>query len=593
MPLRVALALPLALASLPGANCAGQGSLLYELLKDYDRDLLPPTLPGQPVQVNVSLTFEEMWGVSDESKTYDVDIYLGQSWHDPRLAWDPARHHNITELMLTHEEDMFALWMPDTFWYHLNFFIKRKHVQAYLRINMEGELYMSQQAVMNMRCVMDLRRFPFDTQECGLTFGSYSRPKEFLDYNWAINNRYNKRISGKAVSHRPGFVKGELALFPADDSSICPSRTIWQINGGPEYRQMVVSVHLKRKFMHYIWNSFVPSFAVVLIAYCSYWIGPYAAPARVSLVVVSSLTSTVFLNSAKAYMVSPYMTALELYVLIHFLLVLGAMFEYTLVNFLLTFAFELNPPSSAAGMKARQRKAEKRLRLLRALRSGAGGEDDEDTDRDLISPGNSPRNSPHLRELRCIPGRDGRDELYSLSESDTGGSSTLSPSELFDFFNATDVACRGKVSMEDIEKAAPMLGIEGVQREDLRAMFADISGGHKSAENGATAFLNRPGFSEFIALTVPMATLDALPRGVHVEPERQPFKARFGRLVTYYMSDDPLILDRWMRIIALTAEVLWQIFYWFVWLSNSEWLKSNLIPSEPGATTMNLEPCVN
>jgi len=312
---------------------------------------------------------------------------------------------------------------------------------------------------------------------------------------------------------------------------------------------MIVTINMQRHNFRYIWTSFLPSTAVATIAYCSYWIAPYVAPARVSVVVVSSLTSATLLQSAKSYMVSPYMTALELYVLVHFWFVLLAMIEYTLVHFLLSYSFELHHPNSQAAKVARQRKAERRLLGLRELREEEdGGQGDS-----FVPLLETERSNGTMREM----------------QRKTPRAIAFTEEELKDFFAATDKRCHGHVTVQDIERAAPALGLEGIPQMELLRHF------HKFAGDGSV--LEPAEFVDFLAAVAPLNPCSGSARGVHMPVELQPWKVRGARWVAWKLAEDPLILDRKMRLWALVGEVLWQLFYWLVFLSHWETVESALI----------------
>jgi hypothetical protein len=523
----------------------GRSDLLDHVLqaKDYDSSVVPSaqSAGNGPLMLNASISIQELWNVVASSKTYNVELDLVQEWHDPRLRWNPLQFQGRKELVLSRESDIAKIWTPDTFWYHANKYIKKVRMQIYLRVTSDGRVQLSRRDVLNMRCSMNLRKFPFDVQHCELAFGSYSLPLETLDYQW--DSLAEGEGPANAFTTRDGFLKGEMYLSTRTKEPIRVARGIRTSGNKRRFRKMIVVLNMQRHNLRYVWTSFLPSTAVAAIAYCSYWIAPYAAPARVSVVVVSSLTSSTLLQSAKSYMVSPYMTALELFVLAHFWFVLFAMIEYTLVHFLLSYSFELHHPSTHPAKVARQRKAERRLLYLRELR-----EDEEDSQKGsgflpLFENGHS---NGKTREL----------------ETKTLSTVAFTDYELKDFFAATDRRCQGNVTLEDIQRAAPALGLDGLPQTELLRHFQKLACG--------SSVLEPAEFADFMVAMVPLNSGSGSARGVHVPVESQPWRVRGARWVAWKLTEDPLIIDRNMRVIAFFGEVLWQLFYWFVWQSHWE-----------------------
>jgi len=254
--------------------------------------------------------------------------------------------------------------------------------------------------------------------------------------------------------------------------------------------------------------------------------------------------SATLLQNAKSYLIEKGVTALELFVLVHFWFVLVAMLEYTLVHFLLSYSFELHHPHTHAAKVARQRKAERRLLGLRKLRT-------EDVE--------------HSRPLLCLQEDDEGDcsDGKSLPEEQMNivTDMAFTEDELKDFFAATDRSCKGQVTLQDIEQAAPVLGLEGIPRKEVLRHFQVAACG--------SLVLEPTNFVDFMVAVTPQNSYLGSARGVHMPLELQPWRIRGARWVAWKLADDPLIIDRQMRLWAIVLEVLWQLFYWIIW--RSQW----------------------
>jgi len=416
-----------------------------------------------------------------------------------------------------------------------------------LVIERDGRVIWKQHFLMVLRCLVHLRDFPFDRQTCQVSFGSYDMDVAELDYAWDPH----------AINMEDGcweFVEYHMVNASVDRDTFegVPDKT---------FRQMIISLNMEHMFRRYLWNTYLPVFCLGLIAYCSYWIGPYAAPARVTMGVVSTLTCSVQLNRAESYTQENrgHMTAMELYVLFHFMFVFTALVEYSLLNFLLGMAFGMNPPKSVLGMQHKRARAVARLQLLESMRVHKGhlpvcaelGELSVD----------------ELQEEQSV-------ELLEHMDSEEEG---FLPAEMRDFFAATDADYSDHVSFAEVCKTLPLLGLEELHNSLLLEIFlrsAALSRAHEPDDSKVV--LDYEQFLDFMAEATLSAFPDSHGRGVHVPVEQQPRSLRLRRWTTWFLDHDPLLVDSWMRLIALPVLLLYNICYAAMWTNDSPlavWLK--------------------
>ncbi|EDO28541.1 predicted protein, partial [Nematostella vectensis] len=100
---------------------------------------------------------------------YSVDMYLGQFWQDPRLAFGLDRY------IILGGEATDKLWVPDTFFVNS----MESKLQSMMFTNkkvwislMNGTLMLSARLVTRNSCKFDLRNYPLDQQTCHVAFES-------------------------------------------------------------------------------------------------------------------------------------------------------------------------------------------------------------------------------------------------------------------------------------------------------------------------------------------------------------------------------------------------------------------------------------
>ena len=85
--------------------------ILYKLLKGYKKQE-PPRL-HRPTEVRLGIYVNSFYSISEWTMDFSLNIYLRQSWQDPRLRFDQMGD-KINSIRL--EDDAWnKLWTPDTF----------------------------------------------------------------------------------------------------------------------------------------------------------------------------------------------------------------------------------------------------------------------------------------------------------------------------------------------------------------------------------------------------------------------------------------------------------------------------------------------
>ncbi|RWS27707.1 nicotinic acetylcholine receptor subunit beta3-like protein [Leptotrombidium deliense] len=113
--------------------------------------------------------------VKDHSKTLmssnalSTDLYTSLMWQDEQLQWNPTDYNNLTKI----EFEFSELWTPDVIaWNSVD-----KSVQdlseTRLVANSTGHVTWLTKGSMKTFCMLNYQDYPFDTQKCYLTFGSW------------------------------------------------------------------------------------------------------------------------------------------------------------------------------------------------------------------------------------------------------------------------------------------------------------------------------------------------------------------------------------------------------------------------------------
>ncbi|XP_057194128.1 gamma-aminobutyric acid receptor subunit beta-3 isoform X2 [Triplophysa rosa] len=181
------LSLPVIVAVMCCAQSAnGPGNMSFvketvdKLLKGYDIRLRPD-FGGAPVAVGMSIDVASIDMVSEVNMDYTLTMYFQQYWRDKRLAYSGIPLNLTLDNRVADQ-----LWVPDT--YFLN--DKKSFVHGVtvknrmIRLHPDGTVLYGLRITTTAACMMDLRRYPLDEQNCTLEIESYGYTTDDIEFYW-------------------------------------------------------------------------------------------------------------------------------------------------------------------------------------------------------------------------------------------------------------------------------------------------------------------------------------------------------------------------------------------------------------------------
>ncbi|XP_041908898.1 gamma-aminobutyric acid receptor subunit beta-1 isoform X2 [Corvus kubaryi] len=217
-----ALLLPLALAVACAARSAdGPSNMSYvketvdRLLQGYDIRLRPD-FGGPPVDVGMRIEIASIDVVSEVNMDYTLTMYFQQSWRDKRLSYS-----GIPLNLTLDNRAADQLWVPDTYFQNdKKSFVHGVTVKnRMIRLHPDGTVLYGLRITTTAACMMDLRRYPLDEQNCTLEIESYGYTTDDIEFYWnggesavtGVNNIELPQFSivdYKMVSKRVEFTTG-------------------------------------------------------------------------------------------------------------------------------------------------------------------------------------------------------------------------------------------------------------------------------------------------------------------------------------------------------------------------------------------------
>ncbi|CAJ0960845.1 unnamed protein product, partial [Mesorhabditis belari] len=293
-----------------------EGKIVNTVLSNYTK-MLPEA--EDSVMVNIEIHVQDMSSLNELTSDFKIEILFTQLWHDPALAFAhlPSCKRNIT-MENKHLENV---WTPNTCIINSKkTMIHQSPADNVMFILYEnGTVWVNHRLSLKAPCLLDLRRFPFDVQNCELIFESYSHNSEEVELHWMKEPvTLMKQIS------LPDF---DMVNFRTDKATLLYPNGYWD--------QLTVVFTFKRRYGFYIIQAYVPTYLTIIVSWVSFCMEPKALPARTTVGISSLLALTFqFGNILKNLPRVSYVKAMDVWMLGCISFVFGTMVELAFVCYI-------------------------------------------------------------------------------------------------------------------------------------------------------------------------------------------------------------------------------------------------------------------
>ncbi|XP_068448181.1 neuronal acetylcholine receptor subunit alpha-9-I [Clinocottus analis] len=249
--------------------------LLADLMENYSNALRPVDDTDKVLNVSLQITLSQIKDMDERNQVLTTYLWIRQTWHDAYLKWNKEDYDDLE--MINIPSDL--VWKPDIVLYNKADDESAGESSTNVKLRYNGEIVWDSPAITKSSCVVDVSYFPFDWQQCKLTFGS-----------WTYNGNQ---------------VDISLAMDSADLSSFVDN-VEWVCHGMPAVRNVMMygccsdpytdityTLLLKRRSSFYIFNLLLPCFLISFLAPLGFYL-PADSGEKVSLGVTVLLALTVF-----------------------------------------------------------------------------------------------------------------------------------------------------------------------------------------------------------------------------------------------------------------------------------------------------------
>ncbi|KAI1891558.1 hypothetical protein AGOR_G00145030 [Albula goreensis] len=230
-----------------------------------------------PTEVSVGITVVSILGVDEKQQILTTFIWVVLEWDIEFLSWDPEQC-GASRISLLREK----LWTPDIL--ISEFMDEDKSPNTpYVYLESNGRVFDDRPVRVVSSCNLDIYSFPFDLQNCSLTFGSYLHTAADIKMVMGVNVMEALEESRSVME-----IKGEWELI----SITASNHTLKTIDY--EYQEVIFYVVLRRRPTLYVVNLLVPSCFLITVDLFSFLLPPQSVD-RSAFKMTLILGYTVFL----------------------------------------------------------------------------------------------------------------------------------------------------------------------------------------------------------------------------------------------------------------------------------------------------------
>ncbi|OCT84393.1 hypothetical protein XELAEV_18022546mg, partial [Xenopus laevis] len=234
-----------------------------DVLQNISLDKIPgagvrPVKNWQTIsEIFVDMSLYTVVDLDTSSQTLITYVWLTLEWTNEFISWKPNDFCGITDFITLGD----TLWKPDLYIYEMTESDDKTPVIPYTIVQNDGKIIISKPLRIISSCNIDIFKFPFDTQTCSLTFGSYSYTVKDIVMLPSLNS------SDVYASSMNIYVsKGDWSLL----NITVINQTL--ITGNEEFSKVTYMITIKRSPIVYVINLIIPACFMVFLDVASMFI---------------------------------------------------------------------------------------------------------------------------------------------------------------------------------------------------------------------------------------------------------------------------------------------------------------------------------
>ncbi|CAF1001576.1 unnamed protein product [Adineta ricciae] len=153
--------------------------LLHELMKDYNKNVLPVQSINQKINVTLGLKLSQLSDIDERNQIMTTNVWLEHEWSDYKLTWTPSHYGDIDVLEIPSSD----IWVPDIVLYNNADGTYEVNTITKAHVFYNGTIRWNPPVIYKSYCDINIQYYPFDEQNCSLKFGTWTHNGNLVDLN--------------------------------------------------------------------------------------------------------------------------------------------------------------------------------------------------------------------------------------------------------------------------------------------------------------------------------------------------------------------------------------------------------------------------
>ena len=266
------------------ASKTSEKYILDALTTGYDSNVRPTEDSRNATEVKFDLTLSKIVKLDIKEQQLQTNVRIVMRWTDTRLKWNRSQNNETDRLVAPSS----LFWTPDILLYntaHDESVSGSDVYKANLQIDENGTVTWMSPVTLKSSCDINVKWFPFDTQQCSLVFGSISMTKKKLALSF-----FNKPDSVSAFQGKFHYSSGiwsvnnVLPQLRDETYSCCPN----------PFSLIEFTLTLNRLPMYFVLYLVLPCLCLSLLSPCIFFVPPESGE-RIGFGITVVLAMSVYL----------------------------------------------------------------------------------------------------------------------------------------------------------------------------------------------------------------------------------------------------------------------------------------------------------
>ncbi|XP_069582799.1 5-hydroxytryptamine receptor 3A-like [Ranitomeya imitator] len=184
---------------------------------------------NSPTSVNISIKLYAVLGVNEKEQLLTTFLSIRMLWFNDFAKWDPEECGGVKDISVPIEK----MWVPDIFIQQFVDEDRYEHL-SYLTVDHTGLVRFLKPMRVVSSCNLNIFQFPFDIQNCSLTFGSSLNTAQHIKLGLLKTNGSAEQISSEGEGPQgewelvqtepsdPGYMQNMVAFNVSKTLKDCP-----------------------------------------------------------------------------------------------------------------------------------------------------------------------------------------------------------------------------------------------------------------------------------------------------------------------------------------------------------------------------------